>query len=369
MFGSFQIDEAKVIDFKELNPREQYHYQFKKSDNLSSYTHNPIGYSYIIRIAATMFPFLGNSESLILFQVLMHLFISLLILYQFRTTNRFILIFSIFYVCNPFILYFVVLNYYYFWQCIPGFMLIYIILSQPKRQWIVIMCTTILLFATLARPTILFLSLFTLILLYRKYSVTFATLTIAISTLFFILINKPTEKIIWHTVYVGIGAYPNSNVSYLSDNFGYQLYRDSTGTELNASLGGNYYDDSVIKRYSEITKNTAIGILKKDPALFIRNALSNTFQCFSIGYVKTNSPILNIISAILGLLYCILLWKSKQNFIIVSILLYAFMFFVYYPPIPAYLFGAYILLVFSFYNVLSYYKPQFAPPITFKYPF
>jgi len=187
--------------------------------------------------------------------------------------------------------------------------------------------------------------------------------------LFFILINKPTEKIIWHTVYVGIGAYPNSNVSYLSDNFGYQLYRDSTGTELNASLGGNYYDDSVIKRYSEITKNTAIGILKKDPALFIRNALSNTFQCFSIGYVKTNSPILNIISAILGLLYCILLWKSKQNFIIVSILLYAFMFFVYYPPIPAYLFGAYILLVFSFYNVLSYYKPQFAPPITFKYPF
>jgi len=369
MFGDFKIDKEEVISFKELNSTEQYHYQFSKSENLSSYTHNPIGYSYIIRFATTLFPFLGNSESLILFQVLVHLFISFLILYQFRTTNRFLLIFSIFYVCNPFILYFAVLNYYYFWQCIPGFMMIYIILCQPKRQWIVIMCTIILLFATLARPTIIFLSLFTLLLLYRKYSLTFATLSLTISTLFFILLNKPTEKIIWHTVYVGIGAYPNSNVPYLSDNFGYQLYRDSTGTELNASLGGNYYEGSVISRYSEITKNTAIGLFKKDPLLFIRNAISNTFQCFSIGYVKTNSPAPNIISAILGLIYCILLWKTNQKFIVVSILLYTFMFFLYYPPIPAYLFGAYILLVFSFYNVLSYYKPQFAPPITFRYPF
>ncbi len=369
IFEEFKIDEAEVINFKKLSPEEQYQYQFKRSDNLSPYLHNPIGYCYIIRCSTIMFPFLGETNGLILFQVLMHLVLCGLLLHNFRKNNRFVIFFSIFYVCNPLIIYFVVLNYYYFWQCLPGFILIYIIISKPKPQWMAILFSIILLFSTLARPTILFISVFAIILLYRNYSKVFAFTTLLICSILFLLINKPTEKIIWHTVYVGIGAYPNNYVPYISDNLAYQIYEDSTGDELNASLGGNYYTDTVIQKYTEITKSTVLSIFRKDPLLFIKNGISNTLQCFSLGYTGATSVLLNIFSAFMGLVYFILLWKTKQKFIIAAILLYALMFFPYYPPIPAYLFGAYILLVFSFYNVVSYYKGKIAPPLEIQYPF
>ena len=48
-------------------------------------------------------------------------------------------------------------------------------------------------------------------------------------------INKPTEKNLWHTVYVGIAAYENPYVKELSDNEGYRLYEETTGERLSAS--------------------------------------------------------------------------------------------------------------------------------------
>lgn len=69
--------------------------------------------------------------------------------------------------------------------------------------------------------------------------------------------------------------------------------------------------------------------------------------------------------AFTGFIFFILLITSKQYLILISIALYAGSFCLYYPPIQAYLFGAYVLLVAGLYNILIHYK-LFAPKTQVK---
>ncbi len=361
-FGDFKIDENEVIRFKDLSVDDQFNYRFNKSNETILYNHNPVGYSYIIRLSTFIFPFLGDSTSLIVLQLLTHITLCLLLIFLCKNNKHFIFLFSILYVFNPLIIYFVVLNYYYFWQCIPGFTILFLLLYKRKPQWIAVIFTLLLTFATLSRPTILFLSIMTILLYYRYYSALFASLNLIIAALLFITINKPIEKNIWHTVYVGIAAYPNKHVLSLSDNEAYALYKTETGEDLNASVGGNYYDEEVISKYKEITRERVIAVLNTDPLIFIKNGILNSLQCFSTGYLNLGIPWLNIFSAGLGCIFLIALWISKQRFIILCITLYSISFCLYYPPIQAYLFGAYIILIYGFYNILVYYFPKFFMP-------
>lgn len=353
--GKFMIDEAEVIAFKEMPHKDQYNYHFKQSDNLVYYNHNPVGFAYIIKAATTIFPFVGDIYALILLQLTVHLLLCFLIINSTKN-KQFRILFILLYAINPIILRFVALDYYYFWQCIPGFLIVYLIYS-PKRNIILTYLLTLLLtLATLSRLTILFVSLLTIVLLYKYIPIKHAiALTIMSIGVFFIL-NKPTEKNIWHTIYVGIAAYPNAYVDTLSDNEGYALYKDVTGEFLDARLGYNYYQPEVIKKYEEISKAKVIAIATENPWIFIRNAVLNSLQCFSPGYLSFNIVWLNIVLAIFGFLYLLLMLLTKQYLIVLCILLYAGTFSLYYPPIQAYLFGAYIFLVIGLYNILCYYK-------------
>lgn len=364
--GSFYIDQAEVIQFKELTPQEQYAYKFTKSSNeLSYYNHNPIGFAYIIKLSTTLFPFLGDAYALILLQILTHILLCWLLI---KTVNnkQFSLIFIVLYVLNPIILYPTILNFYYFWQCIPGFIILYLLLADKINYTLIIILTAFLILATLSRPTIIIITLATLIL-YFKYLPKKVSIPLIISAIgLFLVINKPIEKNIWHTVYVGIAAYPNKYVSEMSDNQGYNLYEQETGVALNASLGGNYYEDATINEYQAITKEKVFSILADNPSLFIKNAILNGFQCFSVGYFNVGITWLNILSAIFGIALLTLLIFTRQYLIILCIVLYVATFAIYYPPIQIYLFGAYVFSAFGGYNILAKYFNKQLEPIRFN---
>lgn len=366
LFGGFRIDEQEVIRYKELSPREQYQYQFSHSENTVHYNHNPVGFAYIIAAAKTIFFPFGDGMALVMLQVLVHIVLCCLLLY--KVNNRtFTVFFCIVYALNPIIINFVVLNYYYFWQCIPGFVILYLITEQKPSVWIGFLLMVLLTFSTLSRPTIIFLSFFTLLLYFKAYSPWVATVNLLLAGILFVSINQPTEKNIWHTIYVGIAAYPNPYIAHLSDNEAYDLYQKETGTELNASVGGNYYDKKVIDQYQEITKTKVLEIIRTNPLLFIRNAALNTLQCFSPGYFNLNILLINLIMAAGGLLFFIFLWLTRQWIIILCILLYAGSFCLYYPPIQAYLYGAYILSAIGFYSILSHYFPGKFPTLNLRF--
>ena len=57
-------------------------------------------------------------------------------------------------------------------------------------------------------------------------------------------------------------------------------------------IGGNYYETSTIRKYQEITKNKVMEIFGENPLLFIKNALLNSLQVFSIGYINKGGDII-----------------------------------------------------------------------------
>lgn len=352
--GDFLVDDKEVLAFKELEPRDQYQYNFHSSDSLAHYNHNPVGFAYIIWISTHIFPFAGDIYALLYLQLIIHLLLCALLM---RTIQNkvFQIVFFFIYCINPLVLNIVVLNYYYFWQCIPGFIMVYLLAANKINRRILIALTALLILTTLARPTVILLAMFILFLYFKYAGRIFAWTSIATFFFAILILNKPTEKNIWHTIYVGIAAYPNDAVQTLSDDTGYALYKEKTGHELNASFGENYYDKAVIQNYKTITKSEVVRILQEHPLMFIRNGALNFFQCYSIGYVNLNNYGLNIVSALLGLIFLILLLISRQFLIAIGILLSSITFSLYYPPIQAYLFGAYILSAFGLFGILNYF--------------
>ncbi len=366
--GGFQIDLNEVNYFKELSPAEQYAFHFTRSENTVSYNHNPVGFAYIIVAAKTLFFFTGDEMALVIFQVLIHFLLCLLVITLIKNRS-FAITFLVVYALNPVIINFVVLNYYYFWQCIPGFVILLLLSGKANGKWQPWVFSLLVTFATLTRPTILFISIFCFLLYFYYYRNSVAIINLVLAAGLLFLLYKPTEKNIWHTIYVGIAAYPNNYIQSLSDNAAYDLYAQRTGTELNASVGGNYYADSVISRYQEITKEEVTRIFREQPGIFIRNAVLNTFQSFSPGYFNLNKVWLNIISAIAGCIFLVLLWIARQRFIILCVLIYAGSFCLYYPPIQAYLFGAYILTAVGLYGICCKFFPERFTPLAFTLPF
>ena len=74
----------------------------------------------------------------------------------------------------------------------------------------------------------------------------------------------------------------------------------------------------------------------------------NTLQGYCIGYINKGGDIFNYIIAFLGVLNVgILLYYKKYSwFLMIGISIGAFTLF--YPPIQAYMYGAYLLIILSF---------------------
>jgi hypothetical protein len=341
----FLIDTAEVNRFRNIDEiQSELAFRFKEKGTYY-YNHNPVGYIYFIQAGKLLFGrFFGDAQSVVWLQLLAHLILCTL-LWKRLSHSAQKWLFGIFYLINPLVLYFVTFNFYYFWQVLPCFGVLFLWMDKkPSWESIILLLLSPIILAT--RPTLFFVLVlfFGLLGYYSRWY--WGLLAATGCFLLFSWIYAPNKKNPWHTAYIGLGAYPNRLSISVSDEAGYALYEKTTGERLEVSVGGNYYDNNVIDRYKEITKEATMNYAKTEPLAIIRNGLLNFLQSFSLGYFVNKPMILYLLVACSGLVLIILsLWR-RHYLLLALIFTYVIAFVPYFPPIPAYLFGAYLPIFF-----------------------
>ena len=117
-------------------------------------------------------------------------------------------------------------------------------------------------------------------------------------------------------------------------------------------MGGNYYNSDTIRKYQEITKGRVFEIFDQDPWIFLKNAMLNSFQIFSFGYFNKAGDLLNYVSALIGVIIFLWLLYLRKFLLVLLIAAPSITFTVFYPPIPAYMFGSYVFLIVGLYVIL-----------------
>jgi hypothetical protein len=178
---------------------------------------------------------------------------------------------------------------------------------------------------------------------------------------FFSAVSNGNNNMHWHTVFIGVGAYPNPILNGLSDDEGFNYFYKKTGQRLNTGLpGGNYYFDHELRNlYMATLEEGYIHLLKTEPFLLTRNAVLNFFQSFSLGYFADYPLWVSYLSAGIGFVFFLLLLLHKQFLWIIAIAASGITFTPYYPPIPAYMYGSFILIACAGIMLLKQY-PIFA---------
>jgi hypothetical protein len=327
-------------------------YKHKRTDDLVLNTVNNYGYVLVALAAQNIFPLLGDLRGVIYFQLIIHIIISLFLINFILLSPLKKLFFILFYAANPLVIYFTTFPFYYFWMFIPSFFTVVLILKEKCRNWLVYIAIPIFLFSLLIRPTTLFLMIFFFIFAFffskfnrLKISVIFAfcLFIVGASSVLSLSTSKP-----WHQMYIGIGAYPNKfGVTKLSDDEGYKYFYKKTTTVINTdAINSNYNDPIVREQYFNTLQSRYFEILMEKPLMLLQNALVNILQVFSIGHI-VDRPLLNLINTLVGFLVFTFLIYTRQFVWVLAILASAGTFSLYYPPIPAYNFAAYLLLIFA----------------------
>jgi len=359
-WGDFRYDLQETIAFKDLEPAEREAYRFQRSEDLIPYRNNAVGYVYVVAAAKALFGWLPDLRAVEALQITLHTLFCTWIIFRLRSPAAKVL-FLVLYALNPVVIYYVTFPFYYFAQAIPSFALLLLMIRDEESQTRPLVTTLLLVSAAvllgvvfLARPsTIGAIAAFFLLAVARP-----RLRWPAVGAVLLFLMVVVTGRVAsphgpWHTAYIGIGAYPNEYVPAFNDNVGYALYRDKTGAELNASLGGNLYDDDVLTEYVALARQEYLSILERDWPRFVRNVVLNTLQGFSIGYMAGQPYWLHGLVALSGLVVIVLLLWSGQYVLFGLIGLTIGTFVPFSPPIPAYMYGAYALLVFGSLGVLE----------------
>ena len=335
--------------FSKLSGKDLFEYKFTNINEVEKYDYLAKGLVVMIVFAKKIFFWQGDLQSLQSFQYFMHIAISLFILSLLKEKYQKILFF-IFYAVNPIVLYFVNYPFYYFWQVVPSVLFIYWYFNQSKVKNIIFVFSFIFAYIYITRPTVLFL----IILFYILYSIKSNLKRGILGFGFFILLVNiaPNLSIApWHTMYVGIGAYENKYNIKLDDEDGYKYYNQQTGKLVNSS---NIMNADIKDEYYEVLQERYFEILKESPIMIIKNALLNILQSYSIGY-KVGNPKIIYLSSIIGVLAIILLLYTKQYILFLAIGFAGGSFTPYYPPISAYMFGSYILIIIGFIGIVEYF--------------
>jgi hypothetical protein len=348
---AWRIDAATYADFARLPYAGQLDYEFVRGQigDLVPYSILDRGYVFIVWVAQTLFFWLPSIKAVLWFQVACHVG-SVLWVLSLLSSSRQRLIFLVAYGVNPIVLHFVTFAYHYYWQVVPALLWLAYearggVRLERKIYWMLGVMTAVF----LVRQSTVLLSMFMLGYWLWKERTVHAWIALLAMLVFVLLVKNPSQP--WHTAYVGLGAYPNAGSIELSDDSGYSRYKVLTGTQIDTSLpGGNYYDETVRSDYYGVLKKELVGYAVQHPWELVRNALINSTQSFSLGYV-TNSRLLSYLSASVGALVLgIMAWRGMYLRIAV---LFAgvFGFVLYFPPIPAYMFGNYLLLAWVLVHV------------------
>lgn len=350
---AWKIDAAAYEAFAKLPYAEQVEYAFVRGQpgDLMPYSILDRGYVFIVWFAQTLFFWMPSIKAVLWFQVAFHI-VSVIWVLSLLQSNRQRLIFFIAYGMNPLVLHFVTFAYHYYWQVVPVLLwLSYEARGGVRLERKIYWMLAVMMAVFLIRQSTLLLSLFMLGYWVWKERTVHAWIALLAMLVFVLVVKNPSQP--WHTAYVGLGAYPNAAGIELSDESGYSRYKELTGIQIDTNLPhGNYYDKAVISEYYDTLRKELIDYATKHPMELVRNTSINLAQSFSLGYM-TKSLMLSYLSAGIGVLVMLVMaWHAM--FLRMALLLAGVAGFVlYFPPIPAYMFGNYLLLAWVLVHVLD----------------
>jgi hypothetical protein len=344
---------SEGAEFGEMSIQERERHRFERRDDLVRPTRLEVGYMYIVLVARSVFFWMGDIQAVEALQLVVHILITLAGMALLRSWLARLLLLLL-YGLNPVVLHIVTYPFYYFWQTIPAALIFFYLIRKDLRLgWGLLPVGFLLGLSFITRPTVvLTIGLLGLLMLIRERPRTaIAGILVMIATV--IVLNQDTIRSNpWHTMYVSVGAYPNPYGIEFADWSGFQYYEEQTGIEIDPRTGGNYEDPELREDYRQRLKARYKEIFVDSPLMLVRNAALNIFQSFGPGYV-TASRGLSYASAFLGLLVLLLLLVRRKFLWVVAIGLCSITFTPYCPPIPVYMFGAYILIVGGIIAVLS----------------
>ena len=310
------------------------------------------GWMWVLWFTRKIFPFLGDLQGVVLLTVILHLAFSALILNRLNPGwQRYL--FTLIFICNPITLHLVTFPYYYYWQAFPS--LLAIILWQYRDKVNIWHLPGIALFLALCiavRPNVIFICILVLGLTLYFIRHWVAYLSLILFTLCFLSIPK-ANKMLWHTVYAGLGAYPNNDSLYLSDESSYASFKNKTGVTLDTVLGANYYNLQLRDEYNQHLKTESLEYIKSHPVRSLKNIILN----LSIGVLspyKPGSPAwIYYVQAFLGLIFFGFLIWLRQWPVIIGLALSLGCIAIIYPPIAAYAVGGLVFTAWGLTQIIS----------------
>lgn len=348
---AWKIDGAAYPGFAQLPYAGQLEYEFVRGQagDLTSYSILDRGYVFIVWIAQTLFFWLPSIKAVLWFQVVFHI-VSVLWILSLLSSTRQRLIFFLTYGVNPLVLHFVTFAYHYYWQVVPAFLwLAYEARGGVRLERKVYWMLAAMMAVFLVRQSTLLLCLFMLGYWIWKERTVHAWIALLVMLVFVLLVKNPSQP--WHTAYVGLGAYPNAGGIELSDESGYSRYKELSGTQINTvPPQGNYYDETVRSAYYDALRKELFDYAAQHPGELVRNAVLNSAQSFSLGYM-TKSRMLSYMSAGIGALVVLVMVRRGMYLRMAVLLAGVAGFVLYFPPIPAYMFGNYLLLAWVLVHV------------------
>jgi hypothetical protein len=335
-------------------PVEQYlAYRHQQTTGLHSNTYNNYGYVLVVLLARWIFWWMGDGNAVVCLQVMVHAAMSLAMVALLGTPVR-RWSFVILYAANPLVLHVVTFPYYYFWAVVPCFVFAYLGLSGARRMIWMVPGVMLLFMGFLIRPPTLFVCLLAFGLMFWRGKRLAAAIGICVFAALQYQAVGHFYTSPWHTAYIGIGAYSNPyGIEKPVDSAGFDYYRKSTGREMTSDpIVGSFQDPEERDRYWLTLRTRYFEILADNPILIARNALFNVLQSFGVGY-DVDRRWMVYPSILLGLGMIVLTALSRQWIWGLGILAYAAGFALYFPPIPAYLFGGYLFIALAAGGILE----------------
>lgn len=348
------IAKSEYLAFNNLSNLERVWFDFSTNHDpkdLVAYKFLVAGFLQVTIIAKLLLPFLPPIVALVVLQLVIHCIICISVLRKFP--NIYLkLAFITLYALNPVVLKFVCFSFYYFWQVIPSFFLVLYLLDKKCWGAYLLPVALVLGFSLGIRGTMLLVVLaFLFLTVWREKS---AISLVSIAVVFGVKgFFYSGDSVPWHTMYLGIGAYANPYGVVLDDRAGFDLFEEKTKIVMDQSaIFGNFFNPEIRGHYFDTVKEEYLTILKESPLLLFRNAIKNTLGGYSFGFFIGNSFI-QWLAVISGGSFGLVLLLLRQYVWFLAIGLSLVTFTSFYPPIPAYMYGSYLIIVVALLQVLS----------------
>ncbi len=327
-------------------------------EKLIEFSAHDEGWMWVLWFTRKIFPFLSDLRGAVLLAIILHLGLSSAILnYLNPGTSRYI--FTIVFVANPLIIFYLTLPYYYFWQAFPSLLLVIVWFYREKiKVWQTPVIALFLALCVAIRPNTIFISIAILLLLiyFSRHWMNYVSLVLF--TVCFCFMPK-TNKMPWHTVYAGLGAYPNNYGLYLSDESSYASFRKKTGISLNAAFGENYYNLKIREEYNQHLKNESFEYIKTHPVQSLKSVILNLSIGIFSPYRPGSAVWIYYIQALLGLIFLTGLIWLRQWFVLIGLSLSLGCIAIIYPPIAAYIIGSLVFTALGLTRIITHVITRF----------